>query len=162
MSVYRVIDKVEATVKEGGWLPFGYRIVGQEHMLDLIEKLRASLPDEVGRAKQVTKEKDRLLSQAKEQADKIVEEASTTKTQLLNDSEIARLAQAQADQLIAQAEARASEIRRGADDYADRVLAQLDVALSTALASVQKGRQALSSGLSAAAGNGFRSREHKT
>jgi cell division septum initiation protein DivIVA len=161
VSVYRVIDKVETTLKEGGWLPFGYRVVSQEHMLDLIEKLRASLPDEVGRAKQVTKEKDRLLSQAKEQADKIVEEASTTKTQLLNDSEIARLAQSQADQLIAQAEARASEIRRGADDYADRILAQLDVTLGTALASVQKGRQALSSGLSAAASNGIRGRDHK-
>ena len=112
MSIYRVIDKLETTVKEGLWVPFGYRVIGLERTLDLIEKLRASLPDEVGRAKQVTQEKDRLLTQAKEQADRIVEEASTTKSQLLDENELARLAQARADKVISQAEARAAEIRR--------------------------------------------------
>jgi cell division septum initiation protein DivIVA len=159
VSVYRVIDKIESTVKEGLWLPFGYRVIAQEQTLDLIEKLRASLPDEVGRAKQVTQEKDRLLSQAKEQADKIVEEASTTKSQLLDENELARIAQSRAEALIAQAEARAVEIRRGADEYADRVLAQLDSTLGGALASVQKGRQALAAGLPAAVGNGSRTRD---
>lgn len=159
MSIYRVIDKIEATVKEGIWMPFGYRMIPLEQTLDLVEKLRASLPDEVGRAKQVTQEKDRLLSQAKEQADRIVEEASTTKSQLLNENELSRQAQAKASDLIAQAEARAIEIRRGADEYADRVLSQLDATLGGALASVQKGRQALASGLSGAAGNGALGRE---
>lgn len=161
MSIYRVIDKIEATVREGLWLPFGYRVIGQEQTLDLIEKLRASLPDEVGRAKQVTQEKDRLLSQAKEQADRIVEEASTTKSQLLNENELARQAQSKAEDLIAIAEARAAEIRRGADEYADRVLAQLDATLGGALATVQKGRQTLAAGLTAASGNGSRARDRQ-
>lgn len=161
MSLYRVIDKLEATVKEGTWMPFGYRVVSQEHMLDLIEKLRSSLPDEVGRAKQVTKEKDRLLSQAKEQADKMVEDASTAKTQLLDENEIARESRARANAVVADAESHAAEIRRGADEYADRVLGQLDTTLGGALASVQKGRQTLAAGLNAGAGNGARTRERK-
>jgi cell division septum initiation protein DivIVA len=156
VSLYRVIDKVETTVKEGAWLPFGYRIVSQERMLDLIEKLRASLPDEVGRAKQVTKEKDRLLSQAKEQADKKVEEASSAKSHLLDENEIARESRSRANAIVEEADARAAEIRRGADEYADRVLAQLDATLGGALASVQKGRQALAAGVTASAGNGAR------
>jgi len=154
MSIYRVIDKIEATVKEGLWLPFGQRIVNLERTLDLVEKLRASLPDEVGRAKQVTQEKDRLLSQAKAQADRIVEEASSAKIQMLDENEVARLAQSRAEKLIAQAETRAAEIRRGADEYADRVLAQLGASLGGALASVQKGREALANGPSTASGNG--------
>ena len=158
MSIYRVIDKLETTVKEGLWLPFGYRVVALERTLDLIEKLRASLPDEVGRAKQVTQEKDRLLSQAKEQADRIVEEASTTKSQLLDENELARLAQTRADRVISQAEERAAEIRRGADEYADHILAQLDATLGGALASVKKGRQTLASSTSGASGNGAATR----
>lgn len=157
MSIYRVIDKLETTVKEGVWLPFGHRVVGLERTLDLIEKLRASLPDEVGRAKQVTQEKDRLLSQAKEQADRIVEEASSTKDQLLDENELARLAQARAEKIVAQAESRAADIRRGADEYADRLLAQLDATLGGALASVQKGRQTLAN-MNGASGNGAATR----
>lgn len=158
MSIYRVIDKLETTVKEGLWLPFGNRVVGLERTLDLIEKLRASLPDEVGRAKQVTQEKDRLLNQAKEQADRIVEEASSTKNQLLDESELSRQAQARAEKIVAQAESRAADIRRGADEYADRLLEQLDATLGGALASVQKGRQSLAMGSHGASGNGATTR----
>jgi hypothetical protein len=161
MSIYRVIDKIESTVKEGLWMPFGYRVIGLERTLDLIEKLRASLPDEMGRAKQVTQEKDRLLSAAKEQADRIMEEASSTKSQLLDENEIARLAQRKAEEVIGAAQARAAEIRRGADEYADRMLAQLDATLGGALASVQKGRQTLAAGMTAASGNGAPARDHR-
>ena len=161
MSIYRVIDKLESTVKEGVWMPFGYRMIGLERTLDLIEKLRASLPDEVGRAKQVTQEKERLLSQAKEQADRIVEEASSTKSQLLDENELARSASRKAEELVAAAEAKAAEIRRGADEYADRVLSQLDGALGGALASVQKGRQTLAASLSGVTSNGARSKEYR-
>jgi len=148
MSVYRVIDKLELSVKEGGWLPFGGRVVNQERMLDLIEKLRSSMPEEVTRAKAVTKEKDRMLEQAKEQADRIVEEASTTKTQLLSDSEVLRQAQERADRIMGDAEARAADVRRGADEYADSVLSKLDDILEPALGAVKKGRQTLADGLS--------------
>ena len=151
MSVYRVIDKLEATVKEGWWLPFGGRVIDLDRVLDLIEKLRASLPEEVSRAKAVTKEKDRLLEQAKEQADKIVEEAASTKSQLLSDAEVVREAQEQAQTIVAEAQLRARDIRQGADEYADQVLSSLDASLANALAAVQKGRQTLAAGLS---GNG--------
>ena len=51
MSVYRVLDKLEAYVHEGTWLPAGYRILSEERLLELVEKIRASLPEEVGRAR---------------------------------------------------------------------------------------------------------------
>lgn len=143
MSVYRVIDKIEVTAKSGAWLPFGYRIQSSDRLLDLIEKLRASLPEEVSRAKAVTKEKDRLLEQAKEQASAILQEASSTKTQLLSDNEVVRQAQERAQAMLTDAERRARDILHGADEYADKVLAALDGHLATALAEVHKGRQAL-------------------
>jgi cell division septum initiation protein DivIVA len=148
MSVYTVIDKLESTVKEGVWLPFGARIVNQDRLLDLIEKLRSSLPDEVGRAKAVTKEKDRLIEDAKAQAAEMITAASTTKTQLLDESELTRQASERAAQIVAHAEAQAREVRRGAEEYADGVLAALDTSLGNALAAVHKGREQLAASLS--------------
>ncbi|MBV8082127.1 MAG: hypothetical protein JO293_07655 [Candidatus Eremiobacteraeota bacterium] len=148
MSIYTVIDKLEGTIKEGVWLPFGARIVSQDRLLDLVEKLRSSLPDEVSRAKAVTKDKDRLIEDARAQATAMVAEASAAKTQLLDDSEITRQATERAAQILAQAEAHAQEVRRGADEYADGVLASLDASLGNALAAVHKGREQLASDLS--------------
>jgi vacuolar-type H+-ATPase subunit H len=159
MSVYRVIDKMEAGVKGSMWLPFGYRVIGRDQMLDLIEKLRSSLPEEVSTAKAVTKEKDRLLSQAKEDADKIRADATTEKTKALSDAELVRQAQASADEIVGDAEAHARDIRRGADEYADQLLAGLDATLSNARGAVQKGRQALADGLKSAANGRARAKE---
>src|SRR5579862_8397223 len=146
MSVYRVIDKLEAEIKNGTWLPFGARIVGRDQVLDLIEKLRSSLPEEVSTAKAVTKEKDRLLAQAKEDAEKIRAEATDQKSKAVSDAEVVRQAQNKADALVADAEKRALDVRRGADEYADQLLAGLDATLGNARAAVQKGRQTLAVG----------------
>ncbi|HLJ83010.1 MAG TPA: hypothetical protein VKT51_02390 [Candidatus Eremiobacteraceae bacterium] len=153
MSVYRVIDKLEAEVKGGTWLPFGARIVGRDQILDLIEKLRSSLPEEVSTAKAVTKEKDRLLAQAKEDAENIRAEATDQKSRALSESEIVRQAQTRADGIIAEAEKRAREVRRGADEYADQILGGLDATLTKSHAEVQKGRQTLATGRQSS-GNG--------
>jgi cell division septum initiation protein DivIVA len=146
MSVYRVIDKLEAEVKGGTWLPFGARIVGRDQILDLIEKLRSSLPEEVSTAKAVTKEKDRLLAQAKEDAEHIRAEATDQKSRALSESEIVRQAQTKSETIIAEAEKRARDVRRGADEYAEQILGGLDATLTKTHAEVQKGRQTLAAG----------------
>ncbi|GAC1582516.1 MAG: hypothetical protein NVS3B7_17920 [Candidatus Elarobacter sp.] len=143
MSVYRVIDKLEATVKQGSVLPFGYRVVSEEKLLELIEKLRSSLPEEVGRARSIAKNGDRLVREAQERAQAIVVEASSQQSQLIDDHEIVRRARATAEIVLREAEDKALRVRAGADAYAANVLTDLDVRLSGALGSVKKGLEAL-------------------
>jgi cell division septum initiation protein DivIVA len=153
MSVYRVIDKLEASVKQGTVLPFGYRVVSQERILELIEKLRASLPEEVGRARTIAKNGDRLVREAQEKAQAIVVEASSQQSQLVDDNEILRRARATAEIVLREAEQKAARVREGADAYAAQVLTDLDLRLSGALGSVKKGIESLAAvkGVSATA-----------
>jgi cell division septum initiation protein DivIVA len=150
MSVYRVIDKLEASVKQGTVLPLGYRVVSEERLLELIEKLRASLPEEVGRARTIAKNGDRLVREAQEKAQAIVVEASSQSTALIDDHEIVRRARATAEIVLREAEQKAGRIREGADAYAAQVLTDLDARLSGALGSVKKGIDALAASKAAA------------
>ena len=145
MSVYRVIDKLEASVKQGTVLPLGYRIVSEEKLLELIEKLRSSLPEEVGRARTIAKNGDRLVREAQEKAQAIVAEASSQSSAQIDDNEIVRRARATAEIVLREAEDKAMRVRAGADAYAAQVLTDLDVRLSGALGSVKKGIDALTS-----------------
>lgn len=152
MSAYRVIDKLESLIREGVWMPFGWRAVNSDRALDLIEKLRTTLPDEVNRTKR------------SEGSDRAVElrEAGTTQApdeSKVNavESELIAKAQTRADGIVEQAQAAARDIRKGADEYADHVLASLDTSLSKAQAAVQKGRQALAAPLTPS--NGKKPRE---
>ena len=143
MSVYRVIDKLEATIKQGTVLPLGYRVVSEEKLLELLEKLRASLPEEVGRARTIAKNGDRLVREAQERAQAIVSEAAEAQTQLMDENEIVQRARATAEIVLRDAELKAQRTREGADAYAVSVLTDLDARLSTALGSVKKGVDAL-------------------
>lgn len=143
MSVYRVLDKLEAYVHEGTWLPAGYRILSEERLLELLEKIRASLPEEVGRAKVIAKDHDRMMRAAQEKAQAIVDEAASKHDELIEENEIVLRARSTAEIVLREAEERALKIREGADRYARDVLFEMEGRLSHALGSVRKGREML-------------------
>lgn len=143
MSVYRVLDKLEAYVHEGTWLPAGYRILSEERLLELLEKIRASLPEEVGLAKVIAKDQERMMRVAQEKAQAIVDEAASKHEVLVDESEIVQRARTTADVVLREAEQRAREIREGADRYAGEVLAEMENRLGGALGAVRKGRDFL-------------------
>ncbi len=141
MSAYRVIDKMEIVVREGVWLPFGWRAVNADQVLDLVEKLRSTLPEDGGRSKKAGDGDSAPVDAAPKEAVGMRAVGAAA----AGDGDIIARAQAKADELIADAQNAAREIRRGADEYADNVLASLDSSLGKALAAVQKGRQQLAS-----------------
>ncbi len=143
MSIYRVIDKLETYVREGTWLPFGMRILSQERLVEYIEKLRSTLPDEVGRAKVIATNKDRVIRDAQEKAQQIVTEAASAQAQLVDQTDILRQARTTADVVLREAEERARKIREGADQYAKQVLGEIEARLAGALGSVRKGQETL-------------------
>jgi hypothetical protein len=143
MSVYRVLDKLESYVHEGTWLPAGYRVLSEERLLEFVEKIRASLPEEVGRAKIIAKDQDRVMRAAAEKAQAIVEEAASKHEELVDQNEIVQRARTTAEIVLREAEERARKVREGADHYAAQVLGEMEGRLAGALGAVRKGRDTL-------------------
>jgi vacuolar-type H+-ATPase subunit H len=143
MSVYRVLEKMEGYIHEGTWLPAGFRILSEERLVEFIEKIRSSLPEEVGRAKLIAKDQERMIRVAHEKAAAIVTEANSKHEELLDDHEIVQRARKTADVILHEAEERAHKVRDGADQYAAQLLGELEGRLAGALGSVRKGREAL-------------------
>lgn len=138
MSAYRVIDKLDSVIREGLWMPFGWRAVNADRVHDLIDKLRSALPDDSSRVRADVRPADAL----REAGIPTTASADEPKHKAA-ESELLAKAQARADEIVEQAQRAARDIRRGADEYADSVLASLDGSLGKALAAVQKGRQTL-------------------
>jgi len=119
-----------------------------------INKIRASLPDEVRRASRVMSDSDKMVSaareeanviteQATEEANRAVDEARQMAARLVETSEINKLAKAQAQEIMANAEANARETKRGADEYAREVLSAIENHLAKVMGTLQKGREKL-------------------
>ena len=143
MSVYRVLDKLEAYVHEGTWLPAGYRVLSEERLVEFVEKIRSSLPEEVGRAKIIAKDQERVLRDAQEKAQAIVDERPASTRSCWTSTRSCSVRARPPRWYCAKPKSAARKIREGADPYAAQVLAEMESRLAGALGSVRKGRQAL-------------------
>jgi len=72
-------------------------------MLDIIDQMRVSIPDEIKKAQQLLAQRDRILAQAQEEANRTVALAREKGDKLVEKDPVTQAAQARADQIIAQA-----------------------------------------------------------
>ena len=77
------------------------------------------------------------------EASRVLEEAKSRAEAIASEQEIVKLAEQQRADILDDARAREREIRLGAEDYADEMLANLEVNLGKLLTSVQRGRDRL-------------------
>ena len=126
MDVLVLIDKLDDLVHNARPVPLTDQVrVDREEVYDLLDQMRATIPEEI------------------KQARWIVKEARERQQQLISQEEITKQAERAADDIIEDARAREREIRLGAEDYADEILNTLEVNLQKFLAAVQRGRDRL-------------------
>ncbi len=139
-----LLEQLEELVEKAPELPLtGKVLIDADELLDLIDQIRTSVPEEVRRAEAVSVEKDRVIAEGQQKAERIVAQAEEYASKLIKESEIHRQAEQEARRIVEEASQRAQEIRRGADEYADQVLRNLQDALEKTLSVVSKGREQL-------------------
>lgn len=84
-----------------------------------------------------------MLEEAEKEANRLLEEARDRADAMAAEQEVVRRANEQAAAILDSARQQEREIRLGAEDYADEMLANLEVNLGKLLTSVQRGRDRL-------------------
>src|SRR5512137_1622268 len=144
MDILALIDRIEEIVDNGRTVPFSNgKIVDPDKVFEIIDEIRAQYPDELKQARWIVKERQEMLEEAEKEANRILEEARDRAQALASEQEVVRLADAQAADIMDKARAAEREIRLGAEDYADEMLANLEVNLGKLLTAVQRGRDRL-------------------
>jgi hypothetical protein len=127
-------------VASGKKLPLTNSVVlDQAAVLELIDQLRVSVPDEVRQAKRITEEAARITERARDEGDAVVARAQEQAAQMLEERELVRMAQQRAGEILDAANHEAAEVRRGADEYAAGVLIRLEGECIKALTSIKRG-----------------------
>ena len=117
--------------------------VDKEEIYDLLDQMRATIPEEIKQARWIVKERQEMLAEAKREAERIVKEARERQEHLISNEEVTKAAERAAEDIVEEAQAREREIRLGAEDYADEILNTLEINLSKFIAAVQRGRDRL-------------------
>ncbi len=114
-------------------------VVDQVSALDLVDQLRVAVPEEIRQAKRINEETTRLVERAQEEAERVLARAQEQAAFLIEERELTRAAELRSQQIIAQGDRDADDIRRGADQYAATVLVRLEGECVKALQSIRRG-----------------------
>jgi DNA anti-recombination protein RmuC len=128
-----LIDELEDVIAEGKRVPFSGRLlIDEDRVLDIIDRMRVAVPEELRQARRIISEQERLISEAQERVQQVLQEQG-----------LLAAIEAERARLLEQAEREARAVRAGADEYARQVLEELEQRLLKVITSVQNGLQEL-------------------
>jgi len=146
MDILHLVDRLEELFNESRpiWLTHSV-IVDEDRMLDLIDQMRVAIPEEVKKAQQVLSQRDRILAQAQEEANRTLTLAREKSEALVEQSQITQAAKVRATEIEDQAGIESEKARREADNYVIDTLARLEAHLERAINQARNGIYALQS-----------------
>ena len=128
-----LINEMEDVMDESSSVPFSRKVsVDPDEIYELLNEMKDALPEEIKQAQWVTDEKDRIIAEAKSEADSrlneaeneinnIKEQARNKFRQLVSENEITREARNEAERIIEEANIEADKIRQQSYAYVDRL-----------------------------------------
>lgn len=141
MSVLKLLEELEDIIENGSSIPFAQKVlVDKREMLEIIKDIRIHLPDEVKQAQWIREERQRILAEAQQEADTVLEEANGHILSMIDQSEITKQANSRAEEIIAHAQNSAKEMRLGAKDYVDSLLESVQENLIEIVNTVKENR----------------------
>lgn len=152
-SIYKLLDKLEMMILKGIPIPFTpFVVVNHEKVIDVLDKIRACIPNEVQEAHGIIKRSEDIQMEAQRRAENILIEAKEKAERILSESELLKAVHSEAERIrtevVAEVESlrkrsyeeaeairdkalnEAAIIRDGSDKYAESILANLDRNLS--------------------------------
>ena len=144
MDVLVLIDKLDDLVHNAKAVPLTDQVrIDREEIYDILDQMRATIPEEIKQARWIVKERQEMLAEAKREQDRLLQEAREQAVREASQTEIVKLAERQAQEIIDEARRQAREMRLEMEDWADGMLATLETNLDKFLVAVRRGRERL-------------------
>lgn len=142
MDILHLVDRLEEMVNQAQQVPIimrGRIILEEEKLIDLIDQMRVSIPEEVKRAQRVVAERDRMIAQAQEKAERIQTMAEQKSVEMVEEQQIVIQARQRAEEIIREARGEADAVRLDADEYVIEALERMEIEVNRVLQQVQNG-----------------------
>ena len=155
MDISNVIDRLDALVNTSAKVPASRnRVVDAGKLMELVEQLRLTIPQDIRAAQEIIERKDAILNQAQIDARHTRNEAEEEYRVKLDQHELMATARQKSEALLQDAEYKANSAlqraeveskssRADADAYAVQTLRNLEREMSSALGSVRRGLDSL-------------------
>jgi vacuolar-type H+-ATPase subunit H len=131
MDIAARIQQLEELVMEAKSMPLSASVlINREEVLELIQEMRAALPEEIKQARWVVKDREQLLTKARKDAEGLIQQALEEQNRLVQQEEVVKQSYREAEKILSEARDQARQIRLEAEDYMDQKLAAFEATLT--------------------------------
>lgn len=118
-----MINEIEIFVDSCKFQPLSSNkiVVPKDELESMLNELKLKMPGEIDRCKKIMRNKDAILSDARNRADAMVAEATNEAARLVDENQIVQLANIRANEIIQMANDQANQIIMAANKEADEV-----------------------------------------
>ncbi len=143
-DITQLIDELETEFAKGkNFLWSKKSFVNLDKCEELISELKNSLPTALQEASYVLSQRDKIISQAQEQAEKTLKEAESRAEQLVSESSLIKKSENEATELMESAEKRSNQLYNVTKDNIDKLLKSVEDYLLQNLHIVRSNREEL-------------------
>lgn len=140
MDILYLLDQLEEVLGAGSRLPLTSRtLVDEQEILDILDQIRVSIPDELKAARRLTQDRDQVIADAHAEAERILRQADSQVAERVAEHHLVRIAEQRAADIEDRALRHAADVRREADAYAYRVLQKLREQVGQVAQTVDRG-----------------------
>ncbi len=162
MDILYLVDRLENLIASSRRMPVVNQILIKEgDILNIVDQMRTSIPDEIKQARRVIQEKERILAQAQADATTLLTRAREETERAMNREGLLRAAEARSQELVLQAEVQAQSVIQQAEEHGEQLktdadnyvaetlsnlkdhLASIEMDISRTILSIDKGLESL-------------------
>ncbi|MBA2286893.1 MAG: hypothetical protein H0W02_15585 [Ktedonobacteraceae bacterium] len=151
MDILYLVDRLENLIATSRRMPLMNQIIIKEpDILNVVDQMRTTIPEEIKQARRVIQEKERIIAQAQADATALLSKAREESERSMNREGLLRAAEERTKEMIRRAETQAEQLKADADAYVAETLrglrehlASVEMDVSRTILSIEKGLESL-------------------
>ena len=146
-SLLDLISMLDEVVRKAAPFPLGKKsLVYVSEIDEIATEMRLVLPREIQQAQNIVADKNRIIGDAKKEAEEIIKKAEKQRAALIDENAILQEARRRATEEISNAQQRSNIIRNYTQDFTDKMLARVEELMLKDVNDIRIARKTLSSG----------------
>lgn len=124
-TIYKHLDLLEHLIDDAAGV-YKFKFINADDFLDVLDKARARLPEELREAADVLAQRDEIIAESQRRSEQIITTARRQAETMLHESELLKAVQAEVERIRKQVVAEVEQMRREAIAEAERIRLEAD------------------------------------
>lgn len=139
MEFIELLDDLTAYIENSSNLPLSNKgVIDKVEVIETLKEIKSKIPEELNKAKWVLKERERIIKEAKQEAENILGNSEKQLMRLIDEHEITKSAKNKAQETLKELAQKKTEVNNSIREYVGGMLKDIEANLEGHLVKIKE------------------------